>query len=42
MLSIKTDGCGKGQAFVVDYLGNIWFYGSIAECESFIHEWEVL
>lgn len=36
MLRIKTDGCAKGYGYVVDYLGNVWFYGSITECESFI------
>lgn len=36
MLKIRTDGCAKGYGFVIDYLGNVWFYGSIAECESFI------
>lgn len=38
MLKIKTDGCAKGYGFVVDYLSNVWFYGSISECESFIAE----
>lgn len=40
MLRIKTDGCARGYGFVVDYLGNVWFYGCISECESFITEME--
>ena len=36
MLQIKTNGCAKGYGYLVDYLGNVGFYGSIAECESFI------
>lgn len=36
MLKIRTDGLPKGYGYVVDYLGNVWFYGSISECESFI------
>lgn len=40
MLRIKFDGCAKGYGYVVDYLGDVWFYGSIAECEAFIQEWE--
>ena len=36
MLKIMIDGCAKGYGYVVDYLGDVWFYGSIAECEIFI------
>lgn len=40
MLKIKTDGCAEGYGYIIDYLGDVWFYGSIAECEIFINGME--
>ena len=40
MLQIKTDGCQKGYGYVIDFMGDVWFYGSIAECEAFIADME--
>lgn len=37
---IRTDDCQKGYGFVQDYLGNIWFYGSLEDCKIFIRELE--
>lgn len=36
MFKIKTDGFPKGYGYVVDFLGNIWFYGPVEECAKFI------
>ena len=38
--SIKTDGCATGYGYVIDYMGNIWFYGSVDDCQHFIEEVE--
>lgn len=40
MYSIDVRGFQKGYGCVRDYLGNIYFYGSIKECEEFIAELE--
>ena len=37
---IMTDDCQKGYGYVRDYLGNIWFYGSLKDCQKFITELE--
>ena len=37
---IMTEGCQKGYGFVQDYLGNIWFYGLVSDCEHFINDIE--
>lgn len=40
MYSIDVHGQPKGYGFVKDYQGNIYFYGSIKECEEFISRLE--
>lgn len=38
MYLINTDGCRDGCGVVIDYCGNIWFFGTIEECEHFIFD----
>ena len=42
MLRIIIDGCVRGYGYVVDYLGDIWFYGTIDECGQFIVDMEAV
>ena len=37
---IITTGCAAGYGFVRDYLGNIWYYGSVEDCQRVITELE--
>lgn len=37
---IMTDDCQKGYGYVQDYLGNIWFYGTVEQCKQFVTEME--
>ena len=39
---IKTNGCVKGYGYVVDYTGNIWYYGSLDDCNKLIDELEAV
>ena len=36
MYIIVKDGCRQGYGYVRDYVGNIWYYGTIKECKQFI------
>ena len=40
MYRIEKAGCPKGWAYVVDYMGNRCYYGSIADCKEFIKAME--
>ena len=40
MYRIEKDGCPKGWAYVVDYMGNRCYYGPIADCKEFIKAME--
>ena len=40
MYTIVKDEFRKGWAYVKDYVGNTWFYGTIKECKQFIIEIE--
>ena len=40
MYHIEKKDCPKGYAYVVDYMGNKCFYGSIADCKQFIQSME--
>ena len=40
MYTIVKDEFRKGWAYVKDYVGNIWFYGTIKECKEFIKQIE--
>lgn len=40
MYRIDKAGCPKGWAYVVDYMGNRCYYGSIKDCEEFIRRME--
>lgn len=36
MYTIIKAGCPKGWAYVRDYMGNLCYYGTIKDCETFI------
>lgn len=36
MYKIDSVGCATGYGFVRDYVGNIWFYGTVEKCQEFI------
>ena len=36
MYRIDKAECPKGYSYVVDYMGNKCFYGTIKECKTFI------
>lgn len=40
MFTIQKEEGRKGWAWVRDYLGNIWYYGTIKECKAFIDDIE--
>lgn len=40
MYTIVKEGCPKGWAFVRDYMGNLVYYGPIADCKEFIKAME--
>ena len=42
MYRILKDEENKGFGYVVDYMGNKWYYGRIKECRLIIKEMEVL
>ena len=40
MYHIVKDELRKGWAYVKDYVGNTWFYGTLKECKEFIKQIE--
>lgn len=36
MYQIIKDESRKGFGYVRDYIGNVWFYGTLKECKEFI------
>ena len=40
MYQIVKDKFRSGYGYVRDYIGNLWFYGTIKECKSFISDLE--
>lgn len=40
MYTIVKDESRRGWAYVKDYVGNTWFYGTIKECKEFISQIE--
>lgn len=36
MFHIMKDETRKGFGYVCDYLGNVWYYGPIKECQKFM------
>ena len=40
MYTIVKDESRRGWAYVKDYVGNTWFYGTLQECKEFIKQIE--
>ena len=40
MYTIVKDENRKGWAYVKDYVGNTWYYGTLKECKEFIKQIE--
>lgn len=40
MYRIIEDRSRKGYGYIRDYIGNLWFYGTLEQCKQFIADIE--